>query len=253
MAPKVSIVITSYLEKSKPYLDLCIRSIKALSFPKEDLEVIIVSPKWYQPHYEGVLTIHPDADDYGNSHAINVGVKASRHEYLIVANDDVVFTRDSVTNLINALKGNPNGLLMPISNDWQKKYFLLTAVRTGDHWTELHGPCRYDETKGIHDAMIDASSPYPFGVVFFPWLCLYVAAFHRKMLEDVGLFEERLKTGQDDVDYCKRAWAKGYYCGIVLNSLIWHFGGVTSSITLTDEVRVANHKAFIEKWGEPPP
>lgn len=252
MAPKVSIVITSFLERSKPYLDLCIRSINNLDYDKSRLETIIVSPKWYRPEYPGMRTIHPELDDYGNAHAINVGLKATNpeSEYLVYANDDIIFTHTSLKALISSASRYENGLFMPISNDQQMRYDAIVGYPHSSIYNAINpGPKKLDDFLPIIGSILNSHSIYPPAVFYYKTLCTYVLIMRRSTYEAVGDFEESLKTGADDIDYCLRVGDKGFVCGLVMDALVWHFGGVSADHTLSKEQRKANAEAFKAKWG----
>lgn len=246
-APIVAIVITSYLKETKPYLDLCMRSIANLDYPLESLKTVIVAPTGYAPRYENADTVCPGEPlNYSNSHAINVGVSfALSHlsaEFVVYANDDVIFTRDSLKNLVTIAIEAPKLLLMPISNDQQGRYWALT---------ERQGPYRLESIENQADLLMAARSQYPPGLFFFDSLCTYVMLFSRELWHDVGPLDESfVNTGPDDIDWTLRARAKGYQPAISLDALVWHAGGVSADITMTPEMRELNARAFANKWAK---
>ena len=244
MMPFVTIVVTAFLEKSKPYLDLCIESIRSLDYPKDRFEVIIVSPKTWTPLYDDCLTVTPYKDHYYNGHALNFGaLHAKPHtDHLLFLNDDVILTRNSLKNLVLASSYlGDKALLMPISNDMQNKYYLGPD--------QPLGPYRIEHVKDA-DYMFNFSSPYDhFGVVFFETLCLYANLVPIGMWKQVGEYDEVME-GQTDIDYCLRVKKAGYINGVVLNSFMYHAGGASADLTHTAESRAKSLEQFNEKWGE---
>ena len=243
--PFVSIVVTAYLPKSKSYLDMCLRSIENLDYPRDRFDVLIVSPDGFVSS-SLYPVVHPKRTSYWNSHALNVGADAARKDahYFLFLNDDVVLTASSLKNLVYASTlVNDRAVLMALSNDSQSKYVVGTPGGSG--------PYTLDQ---IRDpvALMGASSPYreP-GIFFFETLCLYAFLCPSDLWRDVGGFDDEMRGG-DDIDFSMRVRQKGYLNGIVLDSLIYHAGGVSASETLTPQMRSDDFVRFKAKWGFSP-
>jgi GT2 family glycosyltransferase len=246
--PKVSIVVTAYLEKSKPYLDACIESIKHLDYPQELLDVVIICPTWYAPMYEGCKTLHPCVGQYHNPIAVNYGFKVTDQssKYVLMLNDDVILTRDCLKNMVMHTKDN-DVILGAISNcDNHDFYTLEFPGNLGSR------QLRFEQIKDKLNAMMSAKSAYPPGYIYPRTLYLYANLFPRKVLAKIGGFDEQFKTGFDDTDFCLRAVKSGVRLAIALDCLIWHCGGVSADQTmgsLDSELRAENERFFREKWG----
>jgi GT2 family glycosyltransferase len=96
--------------------------------------------------------------------------------------------------------------------------------------------------------MKNASSLYQPGLLFPHTLCTYASLIPRRVIDRVGLFDERFRDGYEDSDYiyrCKKADVRPAVC---LNALVWHFGGVTTSDVVTPELSEKNRRLFGEKW-----
>ncbi len=247
MKPFVTIVVTAYLEQSKPYLDLCIESIKNLDYPFEKLEVIIVSPPGYARQYDddclSITTCGPIISDYYNAFALNFGARhaAIHSEYFLFINDDVIMTKNSLKNMVRSSSHflKDIALVMPIGNDQQQRYYLPVQIPSG--------PYRIDQVKAIAKDMMALESPHNEGFIFCESMCLYCVLIPRALFESVGGFDDS-RQGQDDVDYCFRARQKGFINAIALNSLVWHAGGVSADITMSAESRKESLESFKRKW-----
>lgn len=236
----VSVIVTAYLERSKPYLDFCVESIRNLREPPH--ETLIVAPRAYNPQYDGMRTISPPQDAYWNARALNFGAQHATGDYLLMVNDDVVFTRDSVAELVNASRAlDDRAIVMPISNDTNLNlYALATGVRPG--------PAKLAEWVSMKDALMATQSPYPMGFIFARTLCLFAVLIPRAIFDQVGLFDDSRK-GHDDVDYTLRNQQAGYLNAVALNSIIYHFGGVSADLTMSERDRKESLQSFNEKWG----
>lgn len=246
LQPKVSIIVTAFLAKSKPYLDACMRSINNLKY--NNIEVIIVSPGTYaldlSREYKGIASVVSPVEPYTNADACNYGVSwaSADSEYYLITNDDCVFTQHSLTELVNSSKAcGDQGLFMPIGNDTNlNMYALSVGVQ--------HGPAKLEQWAPIMDQMIQVSSPYPMGMIFARTLCLYAVLIPRKVFETVGQFDGS-RQGQDDIDFTLRVSAHGMVNALCLSSIVYHFGGVSSSLTFSDVEREKSLQSFKEKWG----
>lgn len=236
----LSIIVTSYWPKARPYLDLCIESIgnAAIQCPHE---VLIVAPKSYAPQYPNVNTISPPEESYHNPRALNYGITAAKGDMLLVLNDDTILTRHSIVNLMGAAQQMPKGIVMPLSNDQQRAYMMQVP--------HTHpGPLPRDMEPHVARGLMEADSPHLPGLILPESLCMYAFMMHKSFYQKVGPFDENLKTGFDDTDYCIRARALGGTLAIMTSALIYHFGGVSADNTLTAEIRKENEAYFRKKW-----
>lgn len=252
---KVSVIITTYLPESKKYLDLCIRSIENLDYPKEDLEVIVVGKPDYLPQYKSAKTICPPQETFHNAVGLNCGVKnaSDKSDFLFILNDDVILTKNCLKPMIEMNIGNNfiiNGI-SPCDNNVQ--YILTFGFKTKNDLNILtSNHYSYEQFEPYFDDVMNADSLYSMGFIKQEFLCMYATLYPRKVFQDVGLFDEKIKTGPDDIDYSWRAIEKGYACGASLSSLIWHFGGVSVEKSQTTQRRVDNLRYFLKKWNKLP-
>ncbi len=250
----VSIIVTTYIPKSKPYLDLCIESIRNLAF--KDYEVIIVTNKNYMPIYDGCQTIAPDKEHFYPAEGINFAMRAASPDskYFFILNDDVILTKNSLGNLVKvvadlALMANP---ISPCDNG-QNYHLLFGFQKDGVFNTIEAHQYRMEQIGDVAQDLMNADSIYPTGAVWMNFLCIYATLIPRKLYEAVGDWDEKFKCGQDDLDYSWRARDKGFETVAVLDSLVWHFSGVTAESTMTMNNRRENVRYFKEKWGKMPP
>lgn len=257
MNPLVSIIITTWAPEQKRYLDLCVESVKNLNFPQDQLDITIIGRKGYMPEYEGIHTKRPDEDGhFYPARGINYGMLAAnpRSKYFLILNDDVILTKNSLANLVSAVgdhKIMANGI-SPCDNGIA--YNLLFGFQKDNEFIGMSTKqYRYDDLKGYFKELMNAESIYPQGIVRQGFLCIYATLIPRIAYEAIGDWDENFKTGQDDLDYSMRAHQKGFDTVSVLNSLIWHFSGVTVENTLNLKIRQDNVRYFRDKWGHMPP
>lgn len=254
---KVSIIVTTYLEQTKPYLDVCIESINNLVYPKDKIEVILVARKGYAPEYPNVKTVYPEEEEFHNAHGVRFGMQQASKDskYLFYINDDVMLTKNSLIKITNCV-GDNMVIVNSISPcDNYMFYNLLFGFRDKDNNFCLLRDRFYklENLQGHLKELMDADSLYPAGTVPVPYLCMYATLIPRKVYDLVGEWDDNFKTGQDDIDYALRAKQSGCGLFIALDSLVWHFGGRTADTTMNDQNRRDSAKYFVKKWGQLPP
>lgn len=253
--PKVSIIVTSYLPENKRYLDLCMRSIANLDYPRELLDVIVVTRPGYAPMYDDAVTIAPDREEFGCAESVNFGISWASEDskFIWTLNDDVIVTRDSLKNLVQLAADNEI-ILNPTSNcDNFGLYDLILGFMSNDSLVTVRDRSyTYEDLSAKAEHLMNAKSFYPQGLITQPHLFFYATLIPRRVIEKLGLFDEKFKTGQDDIDYSKRAKAQNVSMAIALNAVVWHFSGATANKTMSEDMRCRNLLYFKEKWGEFP-
>lgn len=239
MPPKVSIIVTAYNPSAKPYLDLCIKSIHNLDY--DNKEVIIVGKEGYKPEYYGARTVAPAVPEFYPPVGLNYGIGCASDDskYYFVINDDVILTKNCLTNLVTSSENNPViGLLMPYGNDVQNLPVGITPIPPGGY--------RIDSMPAIID-MMNTDAFYKDVVLFTQGLCLYAVLISKENFKKIGPFDEGL-IGMDDIDYSIRSREAGLHNCVTYDSLVFHAGGASTSNSWTDELRQKSKDLFTAKW-----
>lgn len=255
---KVSIVVTTYHESAKKYLDQCIDSIANLKYPKHLIETILVARETYAPQYSNVKTIYPPENEYWTARGVNYGIANTSKEskYILYLNDDTILTRDSLVNMVLALEERPGfklvvNALSPCDNYIQ--YALAFSFQEHDEIRFLDKRFyKYEDFKDF-SGLKNAKSLYGAGLIFQSYLCIYATLIPRAAWDDITGFDENFRLGQDDLDASLRFIQKGWRLASVTDAVIWHFGGSSNEKSLTDQIRKSNVKYFFEKWKFLPP
>ena len=255
--PKVSLIITTWLESSKKYLDLCIESVRNLNYDLDSLEVLIIGKKSYQPQYAGCKTIAPDSDQFYPAHGINFGMRHASPDskYFFICNDDVILTQNCLTRLVDFTRENKI-LVNPTSpcDNGTACHLIFGFYNQKKQFVQMpHTSYTYEQLAPVAIDLMNAESLYPAGLVRQYFLCIYATLIPRIAYEAIGEWDEGFKTGQDDLDYSLRAKEKGFECVTCLDALVWHFSGVTVEKTLNPQMRRDNIMYFKNKWNFWPP
>jgi len=249
--PKISILVVTYLESNQRYLDLCLKSIINLNYPKELLDVLVLSTGDYEPHTMGFRTIHTDRH-YHYPEACNFGVKHLDKDstHFLILNDDVILTKNSLRSLV-AAAGDVDVIVGPVSNcdnGWKYSIPYIGYMDGGEFKQLTKRFYRYEELAHDADKIMDYNLPVNPGVWRQDYICFYAVLIPRKVWDKLGPLDNNLKTGFDDTDYCHRASLEKIPVIISQDAFVLHFGGVSADIVLTPEIRDYNAEYFKNKW-----
>lgn len=253
MAPKVSILCVTHLEENQKYLDLCLKSINNLNYPVESLDVLVLSTGSYDPDSHGYRSVHTTQKMHFPE-GVNFGVRLLEpSKYILVLNDDVIMTKDSLKNMVEAAMDG-DCIVGPISNCDQGRIYSLPYIgyeKDGAFKPYSPRSYRYDEVAPIADKLMNAPHFNP-GIWKQSWIAFYAVLFPRKIWDRVGTLDPKFRTGADDLDYCLRCKQANVAVLVAQNALVWHAAGATADISLDKETRDFNDKYFMEKWGISP-
>ena len=256
--PRVTIVVTTYLSKTYPYLRLCMDSIKNLNYPASELDVVLCCQQLDYREYtaefgkDGVRVVTPPEMQYNNGRGINFGVScaAEGSKYYFILNDDVILSKNSLLNLVQGI-GDNQLIASPIAPcDQGRQFNLVMGLAHEGKFLPLQKPFyRMADVEGITDALMNGDSVYPPGFIYTDFLCFFAVFIPKTVWDKVGKLEEGFhKCGPDDLDYSLRGQQQGIRCAFVLDSFVFHFGGAGSGSNLKDKDRAYNAKVFKAKW-----
>ncbi len=137
--PAADIIIISY-NSARTTLD-CIKSIHDTA-GSDLFNIIVVDNNSADNTIELIRTEYPETQiiknqsNLGYAAAVNIGVKHSQSEYLIISNSDVVYHKGSIINLVNYLKSNPDvGAAGPqqvyADGSWEYSFGSLPGLMLG--------------------------------------------------------------------------------------------------------------------------
>lgn len=219
--PLVSIITLNY-NKTSVTRDL-ILSLKSISYPS--IEIIVVDNASVDTSYHQLknefpyIQLIPLQDNLGFAGGNNVGIRAAKGDLLLLINNDVEVTEGFLEPMVNLFRENKNvGMVSPKIVYYYKDNRIQYAGSHGiNPWTgrgkkdgqfELDH-AQYDhvrETELVHGA------------------CMMVS---RKLIDEVGLFEESFFIYYEEHDWAERAKRKGYKLFYAGTSKIYHKESVT--------------------------
>lgn len=251
--PKVDIVIPTW--NNLEYLKLCIDSIRKGTDHPHNIIVVTSgtdgTADWLRAQPD---VIHHISDRRLHfAEANNAGLAMAKERYVMLLNDDTIVGKGWLSALMHEAMKPGIGAVGPLSNcdrGWLHQEALVVAGKE-----LIPGMTREDVARIVpqlqdfrHEKVVRERR----------WIAFYATLLPRAAVDKIGLFDEGFKSGDEDLDYCKRLADAGYRIVQTFDSWIFHFGGKTrknserADHVLHDREDKANHAYFMKKWGVPP-
>ncbi len=218
--PAVSIVIPTY--NGKPHLEKCLPALRAIDYPLEKVEVIVVdnassdgTAAFLKTKFPWVKLLRQEINHY--CRANNLGIKAANGEYIALLNNDTKVEKGWLSELVKVIHPNPE-----IGAVGSKVLLLSGRIHTTGHYEQpnFHWGDRgfEEEDKGQYDEIEE-----------IPSLCGVSVLYRRECIDDVGLLDERFVAYYEDVDMSLRCRKKGWKLVYVPKSVVHHFYNGTAA------------------------
>ncbi len=245
---RATIVIVSY--ENLDYLRLCLDSIRDNTlYPR--YEVVVVDNSSSEELHAFLrerqaadprLTVLFNEENVGFPRANNQAIeRATDSDYVVLLNDDTVVTRGWLARLLRYLERDPSiGLIGPVTN------WIGNEAQIPVTYRDL------GELDPFASARVVRHSDETFDI---PVLAMFCVAMRRRLLDEIGLLDERFGVGMfEDDDFAKRVRQAGLRVVCAEDVFVHHWG--KSSFRRLDSARYEqifeeNRRRFEEKWGEP--
>ncbi len=172
---------------------------------------------------KGLLDVIRLRRNYGWSGGNNRGAVYALRKYnpafLVFVNNDVIFTRDWIDNLLKYMSLGNLAIASPLVYEVGLKAFHLGDLVLSDGGVKpiILEPKQLGFLKHKHRL----------GYVRIPSANGSALAVHSKVFRILRGFDEGFKAYYDEVDFCYRALKLGVRIGVVLESIVYHFGSLT--------------------------
>lgn len=235
MAPKISIIIVNY--NGFKVIKKCIDSILNQSY--KNYEIIIVDNNSYDSsisllkEYENKLKIIVLNENKGFAGGNIEGLKYAKGEYIVLLNNDTEVDVNWLKNLIKPMLDDPE---IGICASKMIKYGTNCIDSAGDGCTTTGRGFKIGENEE-HEKY--TKSRYVFGA------CAGAVAYRKKMLNEIGFFDDDFFLIHEDTDLNFRAQLAGWKCYYVHSAIVYHKVrstiGVMSDIAVYYSVRNAEY------------
>lgn len=229
----LSIIIVSF--NTKKLLLSCIGSVR--KYTKEvDYRIIVVDNASHDGTQEAIKKIKDikpilNQENLGFAAANNQGIKLSQGRYILLLNSDTELHEDSLSKMVSWMDAHPEVgisscmLLNPDKSIQETGGYFPTLFRVFLWATFL------DDLPFIPRIF---GSYHPHGSLYkkereLDWVTGAFFLIRNKVIEDIGLLDEKFFMYVEEVDYCYRAKNKGWKIRYVPNTSIVHLGGGSSS------------------------
>jgi GT2 family glycosyltransferase len=219
--PLVSVVIPNL--NGKAFLGDCLRSLERQAF--KDFEVILVdngstdgSVGLVRAEFPWLGLIIENETNLGFAKACNQGIEASSGEYIALLNNDTEAHPAWLAELVKAAELRPEaGMFATKTLFFDRRDVIDTAGHLMYPDGLNRGRGRLEIDRGQYDSRLD---------VFFPSGC--AALYRKKMLDEIGLFDEHHFAYGDDTDLGIRGRMAGWKCLFVPRAIVYHRYSMTT-------------------------
>lgn len=177
--------------------------------------------------------------------AMNQGIKLTKSEYLILANDDVeIIYKGWWEEIMDKFKAEPDlGGFNPHSP--------CNKACDGNRYIQYEYKKEYteDDIKKMKEIFHKERE--------YTGCCTYFTICRKKMFDEIGLFDESFGLGSgEDYDLCVRASRKGWKIKGGSSTMVWHWWGDTKDNmpegngTTNYDLIVGGNQNMERKWGK---
>ncbi len=214
---KVTVIIPNF--NGMAFLPGCIESLRRQSFRQFDILVVDNgssdgSAEWLEE--QGIRTLRL-TENQGFAGGVNRGIEACDSEYVILLNNDTQVLDGFVSELVRGIEESERlfsvGTMMIRADDHTK------IDSAGDGLTVLGWAYQRgaDQDVTMHLSERDVFAT-----------CAGAAIYRKKILDEIGLFDEMHFAYLEDIDICYRARLAGYFSRYCPTARVYHLGSATT-------------------------
>jgi O-antigen biosynthesis protein len=218
VANRTSIIIVNY--NGRHFLHECLSSVTAQTY--KDIEVILVDNASTDESAEYVHRMFPpvkvieNKENRGFAGGINDGIRIAKGDYIVTLNNDTIVDPKFAEHLLKAMDADDTlGMCAPkiLFPNGRIDSTGICISRSGAAWDRG----MFEQDAGRFDIPEEVFGP-----------CAGAALYRKKMLDEIGLFDEDFFLFMEDVDLAFRARLAGWKCMFVPSARITHIHGGTA-------------------------
>ena len=237
----ISIIIVSY--NVKDYLKKCIQSIIKFS-TNTSYEIIIIdnnskdgSKEMLKKNLSNKMNLIFNSENLGFAKAVNIGLRHSKGDFLLLVNPDTVFIENIADKLKKYFQEN------------RKVGIVGCKVLNKDQTFQISSRRNFPYLHSLMFKLIGLTKCFPKNKFISSYNMTYLneniisknisisgacMMFQKKMIKNIGLFDERFFLYFEDTDFCLRAIKAGYEVIYYPKAQIIHHKGSSSKKNITD-------------------
>ena len=239
-SPTVSIIIPTH--NGRAHLDECLRSLRALNYPLDRREIIVVdngstdgSVEYLKASYQEVTVVRNEKN-MGFAGPCNQGAKCSQSEYLAFLNNDTRVDSEWLNELTRSIDSPKVGAERAVCAAGK-------IVSWDGRFLDYDGGIMSFHGHGHHLGMgrpVSSGSTQERPILF---ACAASMLIRRDAFFEVGGFDPDYFAYFEDVDLGWRLWLYGFQVLYCPTAVIFHKGGGTTALS------VAERKRLLERNG----
>jgi GT2 family glycosyltransferase len=230
----ISVVVLNF--NGKRYLEKCLSSLASQTY--EDFEVIVVDNASSDGSVDCLKAQFPWArivkneKNLGFAGGTNSGIRQARGDYILTLNNDTQVDRCFLECLVKPMQSDKSigmcasKMLLP---DGRINSAGICISRSGAAWDRG----MFEPDDGQYDCREEVLGP-----------CAGAALYRKKMLDEIGLFDEDFFLYMEDVDLAFRAKLAGWKCIYVPEAVVHHHHGGTAGFGSDLAVYYGNRNAI---------
>lgn len=224
---EIDVIILSFTKDLQYYglTQRAINSLKALN-KQYNFNIIIVetNKSLYDAGfvYDSCEVIIPN-EQFNYNRFLNIGLEKCKNNYVLISNNDVIFTQNSISEMIHAADISDSGSVSPREPNWFQQ-------------------------QEFNNVKSDFVEGYEIGKHLTGW-CLLIK---KETLDTLGKFDESFKFWYQDNDYAECLKRNNIKHIIALKSRVYHVNNSSHSLVSFDKLHELTHgleKTFKEKYG----
>ena len=237
----ISIIIVSY--NVKDYIKKCIQSIMKFS-TNTSYEIIIIdnnskdgSKEMLKKNLSNKINLIFNSENLGFAKAVNIGLRHSKGDFVLLVNPDTVFIENIAYKLKKYIQEN------------RKVGIVGCKVLNKDQTFQISSRRNFPYLHSLMFKLIGLSKCFPKNKFISSYNMTYLneniisknisisgacMMFQKKMIKNIGLFDERFFLYFEDTDFCLRAIKAGYKVVYYPEAQIVHHKGASSKKNIAD-------------------
>lgn len=244
----VSVIIPVY--NNVDYTKMCIESLIRTTPQLAELIIIDNNSEDSTSDYltkleneDGRIKIIRNYVNVGFPNAVNQGLKESSAEFIVVANNDIIFTEGWASRFIEIADSDKRvGIVGPVSN-------IVSGV-------QIDKDAIYNSIEEMYQYAEKVRTLRKGDLFQFPRIAFLCTLIKKEVVDKIGGLDERFTPGNyEDDDFCLRAQLAGFKTVIAKDVFIHHFGSKSFKANGTEAYKKrleTNRQIFVDKWGATP-
>lgn len=230
----ISVVVLNF--NGKRYLEKCLSSLASQTY--EDFEVIVVdnastdgSVDYLKAQFSWARIVKNEKN-LGFAGGTNSGIRQARGDYILTLNNDTQVDRCFLECLVKPMLSDKSiGMCASkmLLSDGRINSAGICISRSGAAWDRG----MFEPNDGQYDCLEEVLGP-----------CAGAALYRKKMLDEIGLFDEDFFLYMEDVDLAFRAKLAGWKCIYVPEAVVHHHHGGTAGFGSDLAVYYGNRNAI---------